>query len=175
MNENYTIVVPFIFAVISVVVKVLSRRDDDTSPKRNDLYVGQSLMLGAMSASLAFTITAGKEYINLNDKIDERKPGVYEAKEREKQGQLTFVDTVFIKQDERDNKRAREIVTIGFNCMIIALVCTMIVLILAAFDRFVTFEKTDTGFQRKWVFWTIFNCVGLISFLWVLIYTKPQK
>jgi len=58
LGRWYPVIFPIAFAVISVIVKLLSRRNDDDSPHRNDCYIGQSLVLGSLSASLVYLIRA---------------------------------------------------------------------------------------------------------------------
>ena len=50
MREWYPVIVTFAFTTLSVVFRLLSRRDGDLSPKRNDLYIAQSLSMGSVSA-----------------------------------------------------------------------------------------------------------------------------
>lgn len=46
------------FAIISMGLKIASRRNSDASPLRNDCYCAQSLVLGSLSASLVYLIRA---------------------------------------------------------------------------------------------------------------------
>lgn len=174
--DYYTIIIPFLFAIISILVNVLlSMRKRDKAHKINNYYIALSMMLAAASASTAFALNTGMEYLYLNDRIDVRKVEVHEAIEREKLGQGTIVDKAFIMQQETDGLRARDKFIRGLDCVILAVAAIVVVLILAILNQHIVFDQTDRVLQPKLASWIIFNLVGCVSFLGVLIYTKPVK
>lgn len=58
MEKWHPLVISVVFSLIAIVAKLLSRRDGDASPKRNDCYVGQAQVLGAMSAATVYLVKA---------------------------------------------------------------------------------------------------------------------
>ena len=66
MREWYPLFITFVFTTFAVLMKALSRRDGDKSPKRNDAYVAQSLVLGSLSALSVYLVKA-----NLAGKADQ--------------------------------------------------------------------------------------------------------
>src|SRR5438876_157813 len=141
LRENYTIIIAVVFVIMSVCINWLSKLSGGVrSHKMNNLYVAISMMLGAVSASTAFGLSASKEYLNLNDKINVRRAEVDEARDRERVGHATIVDKAFIKQDEADSSRARDKFLRGFNCVVLAFLGFVIVLLLALLNKKVVFD-----------------------------------
>jgi len=58
IQDLHPLIVPLVFAVMSVGIALLSRRGNDPSPIRNELYVGRGLFLGSLSASFVYLIRA---------------------------------------------------------------------------------------------------------------------
>jgi hypothetical protein len=58
MRDWYPVLITFLFTALSVVFKLLSRRDKDPAPLRNDLYIAQSLAMGSVSALAVYLIKA---------------------------------------------------------------------------------------------------------------------
>lgn len=56
MRESYPIIITVVFTALSVVFKLLSRRDKDSAPLRNDFYVAQSLFMGSVSALAVYLV-----------------------------------------------------------------------------------------------------------------------
>ncbi len=50
--------VPVLFAFLAIPLRLASRRDGDSSPKKNDAYVAQPLLLAALSASYVYSLKA---------------------------------------------------------------------------------------------------------------------
>lgn len=63
MRQWYPILITFLFTALALVFKLLSRRDRDPSPFRNDLYIAQSLSMGSVSALAVYLI---KSILNNN-------------------------------------------------------------------------------------------------------------
>jgi hypothetical protein len=58
MRDWYPVLITFLFTALSMVFKLLSRRDKDPAPFRNDLYIAQSLSMGSVSALAVYLIKA---------------------------------------------------------------------------------------------------------------------
>ena len=179
LQEYYTIIIPILFAIISVLVKLLSRRDSDSSPKRNDTCIGQSMMLGALSASLIFVVNAGTALRDLRQKISSKESAVKQANDNVTGGSTDPTDLALLRIAEEEKAQVEKRGESVGDCQLIACVCMMLVLGFAAIDRYYAFEEIKVGnrksYHRKWEWWAILNVVGVVGFVTVLLFTKQGK
>lgn len=56
MREWYPIIITSVFTALAVTFKLLSRRDGDISPFRNDFYIAQALFMGSVSALAVYLV-----------------------------------------------------------------------------------------------------------------------
>lgn len=180
LQENYTIIIPLVFAIISTFVKLLSRRDGDPSPKRNDTCIGQSMMLGALSASLVFAISAQNAFRDLHEKISSKEPIVQEAKAKVAGGAPEVIDVAYLQQAREEINQAAQRANSVVVCILMAALCLGLVLAFALVDRYYAFEAVKDAanrksYRRKWEWWYAVNIIGLIGFVTVLLFTKQGK
>ena len=189
LQEFYSLYVPLAFAVISALVKYLSKRKDDQSPLKNDLCMGQALLLGAISASAAFAVNA---QITLQRMIEEisRDPQTVTSAIADK--------TQIVSQARTDWQQIAKQSEAVSGCIGIIVLCIMLVLALAVLDKqnFSWIKKADTDqekkdniqertdnidqekghyvYERSLIMGLIVpNVIGLMSFVAVFLYTKP--
>jgi hypothetical protein len=179
LQDYYTVIIPIVFALISTFVKLLSRRDGDTSPKRNDTCIGQAMMLGALSASLVFAINAQRAVGDLHEKIDNKAPLVKEAQARILGGAPTVADLAYVDQANEEFRHAALRAKVVDDCLVMASLCILLVMAFAFIDRYYAFETVINGRQksycRKWKWWYAVNIVGMLGFVTVLLFTKQGK
>jgi hypothetical protein len=148
LRENYTLLIPILFAIIAVPVKLLSRREGDKSPKINDTCIGQSLLVGALSASLAFAVSAQKAWKDINKSINERAASISQAEDRIRSGKADIEDVAFSRQFRMQVIQASEKSNIVTVCLVLIAGCLLVVLFFAYLDRFHAFEEV----KNPWLF-----------------------
>lgn len=137
------------------------------------------MMLGALSASLIFTINALGAVRDLHENIDSKAPFVSEARARIARGVPEAADVAYVR-DADDEVRQVALKTYAvLDCVAMAALCILLVVVFAYIDRYHAFKTvTDEGREshcRKWKWWYAVNIVGVLGFMVVLLYTKQAK